>query len=197
MVRHRQSQPRILLVVAQELRLLRQTLSSGDSMPTTAENLKTAFAGESQANRKYLAYANKADKEGYPQIAKLFRAAAEAETIHALGHLQNMGGIGSTLDNLKDAIAGETYEYTTMYPPMAEQAEKEGHRAKTMFKWANAVEKVHAELYQQALEALQAGKDLSKMEIYLCPVCGHLELGSAPDKCPVCGTVGAKFQKAS
>lgn len=166
-------------------------------MPTTAENLKTAFAGESQANRKYLAYANKADKEGYPQIAKLFRAAAEAETIHALGHLQNMGGIGSTLDNLKDAIAGETYEYTTMYPPMAEQAEKEGHRAKTMFKWANAVEKVHAELYQQALEALQAGKDLSKMEIFLCPVCGHLELGSAPDKCPVCGTVGAKFQKAS
>jgi rubrerythrin len=197
MVRHWQSQPRILLVIAQELRLLRETSSPGESMPTTAENLKTAFAGESQANRKYLAYANKADKEGYPQIAKLFRAAAEAETIHALGHLQNMGGIGSTLENLKDAIAGETYEYTTMYPPMAEQAEKEGHRAKTMFKWANAVEKVHAELYQQALQALQAGKDLSKMEIFLCPVCGHLELGSAPDKCPVCGTVGAKFQKAS
>jgi rubrerythrin len=196
MVRYRQSQPRILLVVARELKLLRETSSPGESMPTTAENLKAAFAGESQANRKYLAYANKADKEGYPQIAKLFRAAAEAETIHAFGHLQNMGGIGSTLDNLKDAIAGETYEYTTMYPPMAEQAEKEGHRAKTMFKWANAVEKVHAELYQQALEALQAGKDLSKMEIYLCPVCGHLELGSAPDKCPVCGTVGAKFQKA-
>jgi rubrerythrin len=166
-------------------------------MTTTAENLKTAFAGESQANRKYLAYAMKADKEGYPQIAKLFRAAAEAETIHALGHLQNLGVVGSTLDNLKDAIAGETYEYTEMYPPMAAQAEKEGHRAKTMFKWANAVEKVHADLYQQALAALQAGRDLSAMEIYLCPVCGHLELGAAPEKCPVCGTPGAKFQKTA
>ncbi len=166
-------------------------------MTTTSENLKTAFAGESQANRKYLAYAIKADKEGHPQIAKLFRAAAEAETIHALGHLQNMGGVGSTLDNLKDAIAGETYEHTTMYPPMVAQAEQEGHRGKAMLKWAAAVEKVHADLYKQALEALQAGKDLSTMEIYLCPVCGHLELGHAPDKCPVCGLAGAKFQKTS
>jgi rubrerythrin len=166
-------------------------------MPNTLENLKTAFAGESQANRKYLAYAAKADKEGYPQIARLFRAAAEAETIHALAHLQSMGGVGSTLDNLKDAIAGETYEYTEMYPPMATQAEQEGHRGKTMLKWANAVEKVHADLYQQALAALQAGKDLATMEIYLCPVCGHLELGAAPDKCPVCGAPGAKFQKTA
>jgi rubrerythrin len=166
-------------------------------MPTTADNLKTAFAGESQANRKYLAYAMKAEKEGYPQIAKLFRAAADAETIHALGHLQNMGGVGSTLDNLKDAVAGETYEFTTMYPPMVAQAEQEGHRGKTMLKWAEAVEKVHAELYQQALAALQTGKDLSTMEIYLCPVCGHLEVGNPPDKCPICGVVGAKFQKTS
>ncbi len=166
-------------------------------MPTTAENLKTAFAGESQANRKYLAYAAKAEKEGYPQIAKLFRAAADAETIHALGHLQNMGGVGSTLDNLKAAIAGETYEFTTMYPPMAAQAEQEGHRGKTMLKLAEKVEKVHAELYQQALAALQSGKDLSTMEIYLCPVCGHLELGNPPDKCPVCGLAGAKFQKTA
>jgi rubrerythrin len=164
-------------------------------MPTTVENLKTAFAGESQANRKYLAYAAKADKDGYPQIARLFRAAAEAETIHALAHFQSMGGVGSTLDNLKDAVAGETYEFSTMYPPMVEQAEKEGHRGKNMLKWANAVEKVHAELYQQALAALQAGKDLSTMEIYLCPVCGHLEVGHPPDKCPVCGALGAKFQK--
>ena len=152
-------------------------------MPTTIENLKTAFAGESQANRKYLAYAAKADKEGYPQVAKLFRAAAEAETLHALAHLQSLGGVGSTLDNVKDALAGETYEYTEMYPPMAAQAEQEGHRGKTMLKWANAVEKVHA--------------DLATMEIYLCPVCGHLELGAAPDKCPVCGAPGAKFQKAA
>jgi len=166
-------------------------------MPTTTENLKTAFAGESQANRKYLAYAMKAEKEGYPQIAKLFRAAADAETIHALAHLNNMGGVGSTLDNLKDAIGGETYEFQTMYPPMVTQAEQEGHRGKTMLKFAAAVEKVHAELYQQALEALQTGKDLSTMEIYLCPVCGHLELGTAPDKCPVCGAPGPKFQKAA
>lgn len=166
-------------------------------MPTTAENLKTAFASESQANRKYLAYATKADKEGYPHIARLFRAAAETETIHALAHFQNMGAVGSTLDNLKEAIAGETYEYSNMYPPMVEQAEKEGHRGKNMLKWAGAVEKVHANLYNQALEALQAGKDLSAVEIYLCPICGHLELGAAPVKCPVCGTGGAKFQKAA
>jgi rubrerythrin len=164
-------------------------------MPTTVEYLKTAFAGESQANRKYLAYAAKADKEGYPQIARLFRAAAEAETLHALSHLQSMGGVGSTLDNLKDAFAGETYEYTQMYPPMVDQAVQEGHRGKNMLKWANAVEKVHAELYQQALAALQAGHDLSAMEIYMCPVCGHLELGAPPAKCPVCGLAGAKFQK--
>ncbi len=166
-------------------------------MPTTVENLKTAFAGESQANRKYLAYAAKADKDGYPQIARLFRAAAEAETIHALAHFQNMGAVGSTLDNLKDAIAGETYEFSTMYPPMVEQADQEGHRGKNMLKWANAVEKVHAELYQQALAALQAGKDLSTMEIFVCPVCGHLEVGHPPDKCPVCGAMGSKFQKTS
>ncbi len=166
-------------------------------MPTTAENLKTAFAGESQANRKYLAYALKAEREGYPQIAKLFRAAAEAETIHALGHLQNLGAVGSTLDNVKDAIAGETYEFTTMYPPMVAQAEQEGHRGKTMLKWAEAVEKGHAQLSQEALQALQAGHDLSTLEIYVCPVCGHLELGHPPEKCPTCGLAGAKFQKTS
>ena len=164
-------------------------------MSTTADNLKTAFAGESQANRKYLAYAKKADKEGYPQIARLFRAAAEAETLHALAHFQNMGAVGSTLDNLKDALAGETYEYSEMYPPMIEQAEKEGHRGKSMLRWAGAVEKVHANLYDQALQALQAGNDLSAAEIYLCPICGHLEVGSPPEKCPVCGAGGAKFQR--
>ena len=166
-------------------------------MPTTIENLKTAFAGESQANRKYLAYAAKAEKDGFPQVARVFRAAADAETLHALAHLNSMGGVGSTLDNLKDAIAGETHEYTEMYPPMVVQAEKEGHRGKNMLKWANAVEKVHAELYQQALEAVQAGKDLSTMEIYICPVCGHLELGAQPAKCPVCGLAGAKFGKTA
>jgi rubrerythrin len=171
-----------------------QTPTSGGN--TTADNLQTAFAGESQANRKYLAFARKADKEGHPAIARLFRAAAEAETIHALAHLQNMGGIGSTVENLKAAVAGETYEFTEMYPPMVEQAAKEGHKAKTMFAWANSVEKVHANLFQQALAALQSGQDMSQMEIYICPVCGDLEFG-IPEKCPVCGAPGAKFEKVA
>jgi rubrerythrin len=164
-------------------------------MPTTIDNLKTAFAGESQANRKYLAFARRAEKDGYPVIARLFRAAAEAETIHALSHLQNMGGVGTTAENLKEAVAGETYEYKDMYPPMAEQAKVEGHKAKTMFEYAMKAENVHANLYQQALDALQSGKDLSEMEIYVCPVCGDLEFGKPPEKCPICGAAGAKYQK--
>ncbi len=162
-------------------------------MPTTNENLATAFAGESQANRKYLAFARQADKEGLPLIAKLFRAAAEAETIHALAHFANMGGVGTTLQNLEAAVAGETYEFTEMYPPMVEQAKSEGHRGKTMLGFANQAERVHAKLFQQALAAMKSGKDLSQMDVYLCPVCGDIELGVAPDKCPICGS--AKYQK--
>jgi rubrerythrin len=164
-------------------------------MPTTQENLAVAFAGESQANRKYLAFAQAAEKEGYAQIARLFRAAADAETIHAHGHLRNMGGVGTTLENLKSAVAGETYEYTEMYPPMVEQAKAEGHRAKTMLGFANEAEKVHARLFAEALAALQAGKDLSRMDVYLCPVCGDVEFGEPPDKCPICGAPKAKYQK--
>ncbi len=164
-------------------------------MPTTQENLATAFAGESQANRKYLAFARQAEKEGYAQIAKLFRAAAEAETLHAHAHLANMGGVGSTLDNLKAAVKGETYEFTEMYPPMVEQAKAEGHKARTMLDFANRAEKVHAGLFQQALAALQAGTDLSQMEVYLCPVCGDVEFGVPPDKCPICGAPKARYQK--
>jgi rubrerythrin len=164
-------------------------------MPTTTENLKEAFAGESMANRKYLAFARKAEKDGFPQIAKLFRAAADAETIHALAHLQNDGGVGSTLENLRSAVAGETYEFTEMYPPMVEQAVAEGHKAKTMLGWASQVERVHATLFGQALAALESGQDLSKMEVYLCPFCGDVEFGVPPDKCPVCGAAGAKFEK--
>ncbi len=164
-------------------------------MPTTDENLATAFAGESQANRKYLAFARQAEKEGFAQIGRLFRAAAEAETIHALGHLANKGGVRTTLQNLEEAVAGETYEFTQMYPPMVEQAKAEGHRAKTMLDFANRAEKVHAGLFRQALEALKAGKDLSQMEVYLCPVCGDVEFGVPPDRCPICGAPAAKFQK--
>jgi rubrerythrin len=164
-------------------------------VPTTNENLATAFAGESQANRKYLAFARQADKEGLPQIARLFRAAAEAETIHALGHLGNMGGIGTTLQNLESAVKGETYEYTEMYPPMVEQAKADGHKARTLLDWANKAEKVHAGLFLQALEAMKSGKDLSQMDVYLCPFCGDVEFGVPPDKCPICGAPAAKFQK--
>ncbi len=164
-------------------------------MPTTNENLKVAFAGESQANRKYLAFARQAEKEGYPQIARLFRAAAEAETIHALAHLSNMGGVGSTMENLRSAVAGETYEYTEMYPPMVDQAKTENHRARTMLGFANAAEKIHAGLFGQALQALESGADLSTMDVYLCPVCGDVEFGTPPERCPVCGAPASKFQK--
>ena len=164
-------------------------------MPTTQENLAVAFAGESQANRKYLAFAQAAEKEGFPQIARLFRAAADAETIHAHAHLRNMGGVGTTLENLEAAVAGETYEYTEMYPPMVEQAKAEGHRARTMLGFANEAEKVHARLFGEALAALQAGKDLSKMDVYLCPVCGDVEFGEPPEKCPICGAPKSKYVK--
>jgi rubrerythrin len=164
-------------------------------MPTTQENLAVAFAGESQANRKYLAFAQAADKEGFGQIARLFRAAADAETIHAHAHLRNMGGVGTTLENLKAAVAGETYEYTEMYPPMVEQAKAEGHRAKTMLGFANEAEKVHARLFGEALAALESGKDLSKMDVYLCPVCGDVEFGEPPEKCPICGAPKSKYVK--
>lgn len=162
-------------------------------MATTQDNLNDAFAGESQANRKYLAFAQKAEKDGFANVAKLFRTAAEAETIHAHGHLNAMDGVGSTLENLEVAVGGETYEFKEMYPPMLKQAEADGHKAKRMFGLAMKAEEVHANLYAQALEAVQAGKDLTETNFYLCPVCGHIELGSAPDACPICGALGSKF----
>ncbi len=162
-------------------------------MSTTEGNLKEAFAGESQANRKYLAFARKADQDGFPNVARLFRTAGEAETIHALGHLGALEGVGSTAENLRAAVEGETYEYTQMYPPMLEQAVADDHRAKRMFGFAMKAEAVHAKLYQVALEAVMEGKDLAETDFYLCPVCGHIELGTAPERCPICGTRGEKF----
>jgi rubrerythrin len=164
-------------------------------MPDTRANLKEAFAGESQANRKYVAFARKAEQDGFPVVARLFRAAAEAETIHALGHFAAMDGIGSTLDNLQAAFDGETYEYTTMYPPMLAQAEAEKHRAKRMFAWAPKAEAVHAKLYTLAMEAVKSGKDLSATAFYVCPFCGHVELDKPPAACPICGAKAEKFQK--
>ena len=164
-------------------------------MSTTESNLKEAFAGESQANRKYLAFAKKAEEEGYANIARLFRSAAEAETIHALEHLKAMDGVGSTIENLKAAIAGETHEYTTMYPPMLKLAESENHKAKRMFNFAAKAEAVHAKLYQAALDSLMQGKDLAETNFYLCPVCGHIELGQPPESCPICGARRERFSK--
>ena len=164
-------------------------------MSNTEKNLKEAFAGESQANQKYRAFAKKAEKDGFPNIAKLFRTTAEAERIHAEGHLGALDGIGSTIDNLKAAIAGETYEYTEMYPPMYENAVAENHKAKRMFGYALKVEEVHAKLYKLALEAAEQGKDLEEMEIYLCPVCGNIEFGKPQENCPVCGTLASKYVK--
>ena len=165
-------------------------------MPTTTDHLKEAFAGESQANQKYRAFAIKAEQDGFPNIARLFRAAAEAERIHAEGHLKALDAIASTVDNLKAAVSGETYEFTEMYPPMLVQAEAEGHKAKRMFGYAVQAEAVHAKLYQCALESALNGKDLATQDIYLCPVCGHIEFGQAPETCPICGAKGTKFVKS-
>ena len=158
-------------------------------MPTTKENLKEAFAGESQVTKRYRAFAKKADRDGFPNIAKLFNTAAEAERIHAEGHLGALDGIGTTVENIKTAIGGETYEYTEMYPPMLEQAEAENHKAKRMFKYAVGAEDVHAQLYKLALAAAEQGKDLEETEFYLCPICGHIEFGKPKDNCPICGTL--------
>jgi rubrerythrin len=159
------------------------------------DDLKKAFAGESQAFRKYSVYAKKAEQEGMPNIAKLFRTAAEAERIHAEGHFKAMGAIKSTAENLQDAIDGETHEYTEMYPPMLEKAESGGHKAKMMFGYAMKAEAIHAELYKAALEAAQKGEDLKESQFYLCPVCGHIEFGSPPDECPICGAKAKVFMQ--
>jgi rubrerythrin len=163
------------------------------STPNTEDNLKEAFAGESQANQKYRAFARKAEIDGKPNVARLFRTTAEAERIHAEGHLKALAGVGSTAENLKHAIAGETHEFESMYPPMLAQAEAEGHRAKTMFGFAVKAEAVHARLYKLALEAVERGEDLSEARFYLCPFCGHIEFGKPPEKCPICGAPAAKF----
>ncbi len=161
----------------------------------TIDNLKAAFAGESQANRKYLAFAKKAEGDGFKQIAKLFRAAAEAETVHAHAHLRVMRGIGSTQENLEAAIAGEAYEAREMYPAFVAEAEKEGDKAAlASFRNALAVEKVHHALYTGALEAFKQGRDLKGERIWVCPVCGNTVVGAEPpEKCAVCGVAGDKF----
>jgi rubrerythrin len=162
-------------------------------MSKTEQNLRDAFAGESQANRKYLAFAKKAERDGYPQAAKLFRAAAEAETVHAHAHLRALGEIGSTLENLKVAVAGETHEFKNMYPDMIVEAKEEGNKsAERSFVFANEVEKVHAELYQKAIDNLD---NLEEADYYVCSVCGMTVENEPPDKCPVCGAKASAFFK--
>jgi len=160
---------------------------------STRDNVQEAFAGESQASQKYLAFARQADHDGFPNVARLFRTAADAERVHAEGHLKALDGVGTTAVNLEAAIAGETYEFTKMYPPMLRQAEQDGHKARRMFGYAVKAEAVHAKLYQLALDAVRAGRDLAESHYYVCPVCGHIEFGKPPDQCPICGTKGEKF----
>jgi rubrerythrin len=161
----------------------------------TNENLKAAFAGESQANRTYLAFAKKAEADGFKQIAKLFRAAAEAETVHAHAHLRVLGGVRGTAENLQAAIDGEGYEFKEMYPAFVKEAEAEGNKAAVnSFKNAMAVEQIHHGLYTAALKAQKAGKDLEPGRVWVCPVCGHTIIGEEPpDRCPTCGAPKDRF----
>jgi len=162
-------------------------------MSQVEKNLKDAFAGESQANRKYLAFAKQAEKDGYPQVAKLFRAAAEAETIHAHSHLKALKGIHGTAENLKEAIAGETHEFNSMYPAMIEDAKAAGDKiAERSFTYANEVEKVHAALYQKALDNLENPEEA---DYYVCSVCGYTCENEPPDTCPVCNAKAKAFYK--
>ncbi|MBM4295909.1 MAG: rubrerythrin family protein [Deltaproteobacteria bacterium] len=161
-------------------------------MSKSLDNLKEAFAGESQANRRYLAFARKAEQEGYHQVAKLFRAAAEAETVHAHNHLRAMKGVGTTAQNLEEAVEGENSEFRHMYPRMIADAQAEGDKeALRTFNFANEVEKVHARLFQKALDNLD---NKEEADIYVCQVCGYTVEGEPPDKCPVCNANKKQFK---
>jgi rubrerythrin len=167
-------------------------------MGKSVENLKFAFAGESQANRRYLAFAQKADEEGFTQVAKLFRAAAESETIHALNHLRIIEEIKSTTENLDAAISGETFEFKKMYPEYLNVAKQEGNKQATWsFDVASKVEQVHAGFFIKAVDALRSNKELEKVDYYVCGVCGNTVEGVPPEKCPICGTPKSKFFRAT
>lgn len=164
-------------------------------MDATTKNLEAAFAGESQANRKYLFFADKAEEEGHKQVARLFRAAAEAETVHARNHLKVLGGIKSTRENLQAAIGGEHYEFTKMYPDFIKQAEAEGDaKAVDTFDLANKVEKIHHSLYEAALKMLEKGQTVAEKSFYVCQHCGNTVEGAAPEKCPICGAPKRMFK---
>lgn len=162
----------------------------------TKENLMSAFAGESQANRKYLAFAQKAEKEGFKNVGRFFRAIAEAETVHALKHLEVAGKIGSTLENLAQAVEGEHYEFTEMYPGfIATAAAEKEDKARRSFEFANEAEKVHGKTFAALKETVAAGKDLADGEIILCPICGWVGTGESPESCPICNAAAKVFIK--
>jgi len=162
----------------------------------TEGNLQTAFAGESQANRRYLFFADRAEKDGYPQVARLFRAVAEAETVHARNHFNAMDGVGATKENLMAAAMGEHYEFTRMYPPFIAAAEEENNkRAQTTFEYANEVEQIHHRFFEQVLKSINSGQTLKNEPYFVCPVCGNTVAGVALEKCPICGTAGNKFKR--
>ncbi len=164
-------------------------------MSNTKDNLQTAFAGESQANRKYLFFAEKAEQEGHKQIAKLFRAAADAETVHARNHLKVMQGIKSTGENLLAAKGGENYEFTEMYPAFMKQAQAEGEdKARDSFDLANKVEQIHHGLFDTALSKIEKGEAIDERPIYVCQVCGNTVEGIAPERCPICGASRRMFR---
>jgi rubrerythrin len=172
------------------------SLSRKDGLMATQENLQNAFAGESQANRKYLAFAKKAESEGYPQIAKVFRAAAAAETVHAHAHIRAMGAIKSTAENLQEAVSGESFEFQQMYPGYLADARREGHKAALIsFQNAMAVEQVHYSLYIEALNTLRNGADMPAAKVFVCSVCGNTVLDEPPEKCPVCGAPAGSFSE--
>ena len=164
----------------------------------TTENAKAAYGGESQANRKYLAFSEKAAEEGFKNIATLFKAASEAEAIHAKKLLKVLNEIGPTKDNLRVSIAGETQEFTEMYPEFIKVAEAEKRSdAVLAFTYAMKAEQVHARLYEKALSLLRSGSDMGREKIFLCPVCGNIEIGKAPEKCPICGVFGKQFREVT
>ena len=168
----------------------------GGAMSKTDDNLREAFAGESQANTRYLAFARKAEQEKHPQVARLFRAAAASEVVHARNHLEAMEGVGNTVDNLREAIAGENAEHVRMYPGFIGQAEEEERtKASRTFEWARRAEIVHESLYKAALGALEGGGEPPAKDYFVCQVCGFAAEGEAPERCPVCGAPRAQFRQ--
>lgn len=162
----------------------------------TDDNFKAAFAGESQANRKYLAFAEKARKDGFEKVARLFEAVAEAETIHALKQFQLAGNVKTTLENLNAAAGGENYEHTSMYPQFIKDAEEENNKAaRAVFHLANEAEKAHEKLFNKAAAVVEKNEDLAAESFHLCPVCGYVSEDEAPEKCPICGAPGSSFKK--